>query len=210
MAIKDDNGNWIDASGAPVPPKYVDKLDRSRDKLCEWAIPRARKLRQDLEDYRAELDARIDAHIQLMGKVTGVPANEGGNSTLTGFSGTQQVERKQVQYMGLDERFQSAKTLMDQCITRLTKDSGLDLATLVGSAFRLNEKDKLNVREIMSLVRRTKDVKDPTWQRARAIILDSLRSEGRRPYVQIRERDAGNGEWATIRLDLAATGAAGE
>lgn len=210
MAIKDDKGNWIDASGAPVPPKYVDKLDKSRDKLCAMAVDAARKLRAALEDYRAKVDAAIDAHIDLVAEVTGVPPNEGGNYTLTSFSGDQQVERKQVQYMGFDERLQSAKTLIDQCLTRMTKDSGSDLAMIVHDAFRVNEKGKINVREILAMVRRTKKVKDADWQRARAIILDATRSEGRRAYLQIRVRDAGNGAWTTIRLDLAATGAAGE
>jgi hypothetical protein len=209
MAIKDKQGNWIDASGQPVPPKYVDPLDKSRDKLVEAILAKAIKLRGALEDFRAFVDSGVDAHIEKVAKEAGITPNPGGNYTLTGFSGTQQVEVKVVLYMGFDERLQMAKQLIDSCLTRWTQTAQADLCLVVKDAFQVDSKGRINVRQILGMVRRTKAIKDPEWQRARQIIMDATRTESRRSYIQLRQRDASNGAWETIRLDLATTGATG-
>lgn len=206
MAIKDKHGNWIDAAGQAVPLKYVSRLDKNRDKFVEEGIRRARKLRQSLEDFRAWVDDGITNHVALVGKETGTTPNEGGNYTLTGFSGTMQIETKMVLFIGFDERLQAAKQIIDECLTRWSDGAAADLTLVVRDAFQVDSKGRINARQIQGMVRRTSEVKDPQWQRARKIIMDAMRTEGRRAYIQLRERDAGNGEWRPIRLDLAATG----
>lgn len=207
MATKDKAGNWIDPTGTAVPAKYVSKIDKSRDKAVEWIVTEALRIRTLLEEFRSKADALIDAHIDLVSETIGA-RNAGGNYTLPNFRADRQVERKLVTYMSFDETFAHGKALLDEAAERLSKGANLDLAAIVTEAFRVGDNGKLNVKEILSMVRRTKGVKDKGWQKGRDIILDAIRADSRRAYLLIRQRDAGNGEWRTIRLDLAATGAA--
>lgn len=202
MATTDDKGNWIDPTGAPVPKRFVPKVDQARDKMVAKILKAARKLQADLTKFRALVDDETDAFLDGAAKAAKIDRNAGGNYTFTGFSGTEQVEIKQVAFLSFDERLQLAKQQIDECLERWSVGGDKNLRAVVFDAFKVDKKGNLDHKRILSL-RRLK-IADKQWQKAMELIGEAVQTDARRAYIQIRERDQG-GTWKTVRLDLAAT-----
>lgn len=202
MAQKDDKGRWLDATGNPVPPKYVPALDKRRDAMVEKIHTAALKQREALGKFRNLAMDLIDDHIEWAHESEGVARNDGGNYQFTGFSGDKQVVIKVAEYLDLDERIQIAKELVDNCIRRWSEGADDRLGMIVRDAFQVDQKGRINVRRILGL--RKLQIDDAEWQKAMRLIGESITVTSRRAYLMIRQRNTERGgEWETIKLDLA-------
>ena len=202
MAKKDDKGNWIDPTGAPVPPKYIRKEDKARDRMVTKILKQARKLQADLSTFRELVDSEADRFLDGAAKAAGISRNEGGNYTFTDFSGSEQVEIKQVTFISFDERLQLAKQIIDECLERWSDGANANLRAVVFDAFKVDTKGRVDTKRVLGL-RRLK-ITDERWHKAMELIGEAIQVDARRAYILLRERDQG-GAWRTIRLDLAAT-----
>lgn len=204
MPIKDEDGNWINATGQAVPPNYVPQQDKLRDRLVEKYFNRAVKVHDQLAALKREAHQAIDAYLaELFAKYDAAP-NERGNYTLTGFSGDKQVIVKIQRYLEFDERIEAAKEIVDECLERWSSDANANLKTLVTEAFRVRGKKGLDVKSILAL--RTYKITDKSgrWQQAMDLIGESLYVGRSRAYLQFKHRPSVEHDWRSIPLDIAA------
>ncbi len=201
MAVKNEQGHWIDGRGNPIPTKYIDPIDKAQDKLVSRLIKQATavsekitKLRdstfQEIDQFMADMEARYDVKVKTAK----------GNKSLTDFSHTLKVEIATANLISFDERLKLAKALIDDCIKRWSKDSNDNLKVLVDDAFKVDKKGNLDKDRILSL--RNVKIKDADWKKAMEIITDSIKVVGSKQYIRFWQKRS-DGGWESIPLDIA-------
>ena len=48
MAVKDKDGKWIDAAGNAIPAKYIDTVDKNRDRVVCKVMKQAEALSEKI------------------------------------------------------------------------------------------------------------------------------------------------------------------
>lgn len=201
MAKKDAKGRWIDGAGNPVPPRYIGAVDKRRDRLVEKDFRLALQAQTRLEQFKAQVADDIAAYLKWLGEKNGENAlNPGGNYMLTGFSGDKRIHIKVNQVLEFDEQLQVAKVKIDRCLEKWTEGGNQNAKVVIFDAFKVDQKGRVDTRRILAL-RRLK-IKDRDWRAAMDLITEAVMVTGTRSYLLFQER-AENGEWRTLRLDLA-------
>ncbi len=202
MAKKDDKGRWIDASGQPVPPKYIDPVDKKRDALVEKLFRRALQARERLRTFKDQVSTDLEKYLDWLAHHEGEEAlNPGGNYKLTTFSGDKRVQIKINKVIDFDERLQLAKQKIDRCIERWSEGANDNLKVIIYDAFKVDRKGQVDAKRILSL--RSLQIRDKEWQAAMDLITDAVTITGTRSYLLFLYRDDPGGQWQTLRLDLA-------
>ncbi len=202
MAKKDDKGRWIDASGQPVPPKYIDPVAKKRDALVEKLFRQALQAQERLRKFKELVNADIEKYLDWLAKHEGEESlNPGGNYKLTTFSGDKRVQVKINKVIDFDERLQLAKQKIDRCIERWSEGANDNLKVIIFDAFKVDSRGRLDARRILSL--RNLQIKDAEWQAAMDLITEAVTIIGTRSYLLFLYRDNPRSEWQTVRLDLA-------
>jgi len=202
MAIKDNDGRWIDAAGQPVPPKYVSPVDKKRDALVERLHKTAtdlnkrlsvfrRKVLDDVEKYLSDLETHYDVEART----------KEGNKMLSNFSNSIRMEVRINKFIEFDERLALAKSIIDDCIRKWSKGSDDKIKALVMDAFKVDKKGNIDRDRVLGL--KKLNIKDKDWAKAMDIIYDSIVVVGSRAYLRFSTKDE-NGRWETIPLDIAA------
>ncbi|MCV0428864.1 MAG: DUF3164 family protein, partial [Roseibium sp.] len=96
---------------------------------------------------------------------------------------------------------QVAKVLIDECLNEWSADSRPEIRTLVTRAFNTDKEGQINKAEIFMLMRL--EIEDERWQEAMKALRDSVRVTGSKSYVRFYERDAPDGDWKAIPIDIA-------
>lgn len=202
MAKKDSKGRWIDATGNPVPPKYIDAVDKRRDALIEKDFRLALQAQKKLETFKATVSSDIAKYLAWLGETNGEEAlNPGGNYMLTGFSGDKRIHIKVNQVIEFDERLQVAKVKIDHCLERWAEGGNENLKVIIFDAFKVDQKGRVDTRRILSL--RKLKIRDRDWRAAMDLITEAVMVTGSRSYLLFQERLGATDEWRTLRLDLA-------
>lgn len=189
MAIEDKQGFWIDASGKPVPKQYVDVDDRKKDRLVEQLMKKAKRLQQDILEFKKEANRRIDKYLrETAGKYD--EEDWKGNATLTDFSNTVKVEVKVNNLITFNEKLQLAKQKLDTFFVEVTKDARPELQALVQDAFAADSRGSLNKRQILRL-RRVK-IDHPVWKKAMGLIDEAISVESTKQYINFHEKPQRN------------------
>jgi len=201
MAIKDKQGNWIDGRGKSVPAKYVDKVDKQRDKIVEKLFKKAQRIHKLLKEFKSLSEQEILAFQEYSQRESGVQVGGvKGNVTLSTFSMDKKIEVDVSERLDFDERLQHAKQLLDELLTEWTENARDELKVLITQAFETDKKGKLNVKAILNL-RRIK-IKHPKWKNAMDLIDEARHVSGSKKYIRFSKRD-GQGKWKGIVLDFA-------
>jgi len=202
MAVKDENGWWIDAKGDAVPPRHVRPEDKLCDRIVEKMIRRATKAHEDLVRLKRQAFEDVEIYLAKLENVYEVQARtRGGNKQLTDFAGRKRVAVKVQKVIDFDSRIELAKQLIDDCVKRWSKDADDRLIMLINDAFKVDKKGQLDRDRILGLLKLK--INDAVWVKAMGIIKDAIYVAGRRAYIQFSERDAATGTWRTICLDIA-------
>lgn len=202
MAIKDNNNNWIDATGRPVPPKYIDQVDKKRDAMVEKIFRNAMQAQQRLRKFKELVAADVQKHLDYVAGLHGEEAlNPGGNYALATFSGDKRVQIKINKVIEFDERLQLAKKKIDRCLARWSEGGDDNLRVVVFDAFKVDRKGKVDTARILGL--RTLKIKDSEWLEAMELITEAITITGTRSYMIIQQKPTKDSEWETLRLDLA-------
>ena len=202
MANKDDKGNWIDATGSPVPPKYIDPVDKKRDQLVERELKQALLLQERIAKFKASVLSAIGKYLDWLADRHGEEAlSPGGNYMLTGFSGNKRMQIKVNKVIEFDERLQLAKKKIDDCLERWSKGANDNLRVVVFDAFRTDSKGKVDTKRILSL--RKLKIKDAEWVKAMELITEAITITGNRSYLTFQIKADKDSEWETLRFDLA-------
>lgn len=192
------------AVGHLVPVESIKDEDLTRDEFVTTVIEGARKLSQQVADFKKNLSGDMQAFLDLAAEKYG--ANLGGargNVTLTSFDGRYQILRAVSDQLDFNENIQAAKALIDDCLREWTKDSRAEIRALIDSAFQVDKKGRINAKRILGL--RSLRIEDPKWLKAMEAIADAVTVTGSRVYFRMYERDE-RGEYKQIQLDFSGMG----
>ncbi len=202
MALKNEDGHWIDGAGNAIPAKYVSQFDKMSDRVVGKLIRKATMLSKQLESFKREIFGDVEKLMSDMSKMYGEDhRTEVGNKTLPDFSNQFKLEIKVNKILEFDQRISLAKEIIDECIKRWSKGGDEKVTLLVDHAFQVDKKGNLDRDRLLSL--RKLDIKDTDWIKAMGIIADSLKVTGSRAYIRFLVKDD-SGMWRTIPLDIAA------
>ncbi len=196
----DEGGNWIDAQGQAVPKRYIDQAVRERDLLVRQIFRKGMKLQRQVIQAKGDVVSLIDDYLDNLAKKH--EARWKGNAELLTFDGRLKVEIKMNETLEFDERLQLAKQKIDGCLRRWTGDARSEIRAIIGRAFQVDQKGKINVRSILTL--RQFRFKEPQWQEAMRLISDSLRIRSTRRYVNLYWRDENTGRFVLVPLNWSA------
>ncbi len=202
MADKTKDGKWIDAVGNPVPVKYIDPVDKRRDKLVEKEIRQAFLLQERMAKFKSAVLADIGKYLDWLAIQHGEKAlSPGGNYILTGFSGNKRLQIKVNKVIEFDERLQLAKKKIDACLERWSEGASDNFKVVVFDAFKVDRKGNVDTKRILGL--RKLKIQDKKWNEAMDLITDAITITGNRSYLMFQTKPHKDAEWETVRLDLA-------
>jgi hypothetical protein len=194
------DGYLEDSQGRLVPEAKVKTLDKLRTEIVQKLVAGARQQAADLEAFRKHAFSQIADFCELSAAEYGRAwGGQKGNITLTSFDGAQRVDLVVAENHTFDERLQTAKELIDECVRDWSHDSRPELQLLVNDAFQVDKKGNVNTKRILSL--RKFDIDDPRWLKAMEAISDSLTVAGTRSYLRFYERGQ-DGGWRQLPLDI--------
>ncbi len=202
MANKDESGNWIDSTGTPVPPKYIDPVDKKRDQLVEKQLKAAMLMQERLAAFKKAVLDDIAKYLDWLAAKHGEEnLSPGGNYMLTGFSGNKRVQIKVNKVIEFDERLQLAKKKIDACLERWSQGANDNFKVVVFDAFKVDRKGNVDTKRILGL--RKLKIKDAEWVAAMELISEAVTITGNRSYLMFQIKPDKDAEWEAVRLDLA-------
>lgn len=201
MALKDDEGRWIDGTGDAIPPKYIDKWDKDQDRLVNKLIKKAEKVNDAISKLRDECFDEIEKFMDETEKQYDIKVKtKGGNKSLTDFSHTMKVDLVVAHQIRFDDRLALAKSIIDECIKKWSKGSDDKIRLLIEQAFQVDKKGNLDKDRVLGL--KKLKIKDEDWKRAMQIINDSTKVVGSKRYIRFAMKNAKD-QWTSIPIDIA-------
>ena len=196
-------GYKADAKGCLIPEALIKPIDLTRDQLVRELAHKAQALSCAMADFKSTTMSEIEAFVQLSAEQYGVKVGGvKGNLTLYSFDGRYKILIAQAERMQFDERLQTAKQLIDACITDWSQGSRDEIKVLVQAAFQTDKEGKINTGRVLAL--RRLEIRDEKWQTAMRAIGESLQVVGNKEYVRFYERVGNTDQYQSINLDLAA------
>ncbi len=191
-----------DAQGRLVHKDNVKEIDKVRNEMIYDLANRAKSLQGDMEAFKKQALSEIDSFIELSAQEYDVTlGGKKGNLSLLSYDGKLKAQVQIQEKMVLDERIHAAKTLIDECLNRWSQDSCAEIKTIINNAFAVDKEGQINVKRILAL--RKLQIEDETWQKAMAIVGDSLMVVGSKSYLRLYERKGAEDAWKIINLDFA-------
>lgn len=202
MAQKDNQGNWLDSKGRPVPEEYIRPEDKRRDKLVEGIFKRVSKLSAKLESEKTEIVDAIEKYLKELAKDNKVREGWKGNILLYNFSQNLCIERRIDETVSFDERLQMVKTTIDKWINNMLKDTDPTLSKVVAQAFSVDKQGRINTAMLLKLKRI--DIQDAEWKKAMQLLDDSIFVKSSKMALRFRSKDLSvpEGGWVEVSLNF--------
>ena len=191
-----------DAKGNLVPLESVKPVDKLEDETVRKIIGYADDLSAQGTRFRMHTFDDLGAYEALLAQEYG--ASKGGtkgNKTFMTFDGLMKVQVQVADFIDFGAQLQTAKTLIDECLTEWSAESRPEIRAIVARAFNVDKAGQINRSEIFMLLRL--DIEDERWQRAMAAIRDAMKVVGSKTYVRCYRRDKQDAPWRAITIDLA-------
>lgn len=189
--------------GELVPVEAVKPADKLMDETVRKIIGYARPLSEEVARFKQHTFDDVDSFVLLLAQEYGAKAGgRKGNITLTTYDGLFKVQVQVADHISFGPELQTAKTLLDECLSEWSADAHADLRAVVTRAFNVDKEGKVNRAELLSILRL--DIADERWQRAMSAIRDSMRVIGSKRYVRCYRRGCADGQWQAIPIDIAA------
>ena len=184
-----------------VPIKNVKPIDLDRDKVVKKLAAKAEKLSAALAEFRVEASGEIDAFLERSASRYGVSmAGDKGNVTLSSYDGSRRVNVAEAERLEFDEGLQVARKIVNGCLRRWSRNAKPEIKALVQDAFKVDQKGRLDARQILAL--RRLEIDDEEWKKAMQAISESVRMARSKRYLRIQKR-AEDGKYELISLSLA-------
>ncbi|MGD9539060.1 MAG: DUF3164 family protein [Alphaproteobacteria bacterium] len=191
-----------DARGALVPERLVKPADRLADQTVRKIIGFAVELSAVVSRFRAHTFDDIGALQSLLSEQYGAAiGGRKGNVTLTSIDGTLKVQVQIQDHISFGPELQSAKALVDACITGWADGVRPEIRALVEHAFQVDREGRIDRGALYQL--RRLDIDDNRWRAAMVALTDSMRVIGTSTYVRFYRRDTPQAPWRPITIDLA-------
>lgn len=193
-------GYRMNAVGDLVHEDRIKPVDKLRDEVVKSIVNNAKLLRQSMTEFKLTTMAKINDFVELSSSEYGSKfGGSKGNILLTSFDGQYQVRRAVGEHRVFDERIQTAKALIDDCIKSWSGGADTRLMAMVEHAFRVNQQGRIDVNQVLSL--RQLDIDDANWKRAMDAIADAIQITGTSQYLRLYERQH-NGKYTQLPLDI--------
>ncbi len=197
----DLKGYMRDAKGSLVPEDLVKPIDKHRNSLVLTIATQAEEISEKLKSIKMEWNREIEEFVSRVAKSYEVKlGGKKGNLSLVSYDGVFKVQIAIAERIVFDERLQIAKTQIDSCMKRWTKDSRSEIQVLINSAFDVDKQGNVNRERILGLRRLA--ITDEKWKKAMDIISDSIQVSSTKSYIRVYKRDEA-GEYKQIPLDFA-------
>jgi hypothetical protein len=181
------NGMVKDAQGRLVPLEMVKPADRQRDELVNTLFSQYATILDACQAFRAEADAEIDAHLELIQEQYQVQSRgQCGNLVLTSYCGEKRIVRAVDKVIAFSDEIHAAKKLIFACVEEWTSEARPELKVLVEDAFRQDKQGHLSAGRILGLLRL--EIADDRWKQAMLAIRDSVRVQNTRTYLRFYKR----------------------
>lgn len=202
MAQKDNQGNWLDSKGRPVPEEYIRPEDKKKDKLVESILKRVVKLSTKLENEKAEIVGSIEKYLKELAKDNKVREGWKGNILLYNFSQNLCIERRIDESISFDERLQMVKTTIDKWIGQKLKDTDPTLSKVIAQAFSVDKQGRINTAMLLKLKRI--DIQDAEWKKAMQLLDDSIFVKSSKMALRFRMKgtETPDNGWTEISLNF--------
>jgi hypothetical protein len=186
-----------DARGRLVPIATVKAIDLLMDELVRSLLAEARENAKRNADFRARTFTAVsELQALLAQKYEAKIGGQKGNIQLLTFDGLQRVQIAVSDLIEFGPELQTAKALIDECLTEWAVDSKVELRALINRVFSVDKEGQINRAELFMLLR--VEIADKRWQDAMAAIKDSIRVIGSRSYARYYDRDQPDGRWNAI------------
>ncbi|WP_311044474.1 DUF3164 family protein [Providencia rettgeri] len=155
-------GFWRDAKGRLIPIDMVKEIDRARDTLVGDIINRALPINVSLKLFKNWGFEEVDAFRALSAEQYDANiGGEKGNITLYSFDGEYRVQVAIQDRIAFDERLQTAKTLIDECIKDWSVGSRPEILAIIEEAFKVVIEGNTLTGDLLKL--RRLNITDEKW-----------------------------------------------
>lgn len=221
MAIKDEQGNWLDARGSAIPAKYIDKKDKLRDECVTKAVSEMLKLEEQMTKVKSKVLGMIGKYLDSIGRSQDEQWK--GNLTLRDFSNSLALEIAINDSIQFDEKLQIAKNIIDDLVAKWGENSAKELVAVFQQAFNVDKSGRINQAMILRLLKLK--IEGPEWEQAMNLIRESIQVIGSKRYLVAKRRIQSDipgsskatgkktaatrdGEWETVNLNFSSMEAA--
>ncbi len=195
------SGEWMDASGKYVDPKYISQHVKSEDRDVAKLQKKAVTISKQLSDLLLATEKMFLNHLERLAKEYAVPPVSGkGNMTMRTFDGTQSVKCKVYQRIVFDARLNTAKELVDKCISKWAQGADQKLKAIVSDAFKVDKEGAVDPKALLRLKKLKID--DADWRIAMKMGDDSMTLVSSKKHYQFFIRETPEAEWKTINLSF--------
>jgi hypothetical protein len=192
-----------DAKGSLVPLASVKATDLLIDETVRATLCEARGLSAAIAAFKKRTFEKVGELQALLAQEYGASVGgKKGNITLPTFDGREKVQVQVSDLLEFGPELQAAKALIDECLTQWASGGGAELQALVNRVFSVDKQGQINRAELFMLLR--VESTDERWLRAMDAIRDSIRIIGSRTYLRFYDRDAADGPWRAVSIDIAA------
>jgi hypothetical protein len=175
----------------------VKPVDKLRDELVREITADYHRLAEEVaalkDKARNDVDAFLDISASRYGEDLG---GKKGNVTIYSYDGSLKIVRSVRALMVFDEGLDTAKRLIDQCLTDWTAGGREEVRLIIDRAFRPNSMGHVNTSSVLAL--RNLAINDERWIRAMTAITDSLKAMNSRDVILVYMRNE-DGSWERIR-----------
>ncbi len=201
MPLKDEQGNWLNRNGRPIPEANIDPIAKRRDEAVSRMVAKALKLEAEMKKVKEEILAEVMQYIGHLQKLNGIKKQATkGNYTLSDYANLQQVQVSMSNVIEFDERLNLAKTLIDKCLIKWTKRGNQNVRAIITDAFDVDKKGNVNKMRIIGLL--ALQISDKEWKQAMELIRSSMQVSDTRQYLNIRTRKNVINKWEFVNLNF--------
>ena len=191
-----------DAKGNLVPLKMIKPQAMLQDELVRKVMGYALALSGQVARFKEHTCDDIGGFEALLAQEYGAAVGgKKGNMTLMTFDGLMKIQVQVADTVVFGPELQIAKALIDECLTEWAAGSRDEIRTIVTRAFNTDKEGQVNRAQIYMLLQL--EIEDARWQRAMKAIRDAMRTVGSKTYVRVYMREAFDGPWAPVSIDLA-------
>lgn len=191
-----------DAKGNLVPVETIRAEDRLEDETVRKIIGYAQALSDQIGRFKGHTFDDLSSFEALLAQEYGATRGGAkGNKTFMSFDGLLKVQVQVADHIDFGPQLQIAKGLVDECLNEWSAEARPEIRAIVTRAFNTDRSGQINRSEIFMLLRL--EIEDARWQEAMRALRAAMRIVGSKTYVRCYRREAPDGPWQAVTIDLA-------
>lgn len=191
-----------DAKGALLPIETVKPQHKLEDEIVRKIMGFAVPLSEQIARFKGHTFEDLGAFDLLLAQqYNSTRGGKKGNRTYQTIDGCKKVVVQVADLIDFGSELQTAKELIDDCLSDWTADGRAEIRAIVLRAFNVEKAGQINKAELFMLL--SLKIEDARWQDAMQAITDAIRVTGSKTYVRLYVRDNVEAAWEAVTIDLA-------